>query len=274
MVTAPIIYNPSVSLPLFLDLLRYAPFLMWGDGSSFVMPSNAVNYVQPVGVHPPRRHRSEEVKVFTDTALDVGSMDVAEGKKIPSDCVWAEKVENRIVLIDNTSLVYLEIMLPCGVLAMCSPEVISSCPMVLRSLQTDLQQLFKILPTSVHDLVKRTSIWVNASYFYGPRDDPRVLRHSTAHHTEGWLIHCANDIPDKARGIEIYNCHAFERMRLHWNGCGLLLHEFCHLIHQFCLDLDNEKVNQLYEDARYSGRYDQTLRRDWAGLDEDYDMGE
>ena len=67
-------------------------------------------------------------------------------------------------------------------------------------------------------------------------------------------------------------CFDFERMRLHWNGCGLILHEFCHLIHQFCLGLDCEKVEELYTEACTSGRYDKTLRRDWAGRNEDWDM--
>ena len=177
-------------------------------------------------------------------------------------------------MINNTTLVYIPIRLPCGVQAFCAPEVFSKCPMILRSVQTDLVQIFKILPWSVHSLVKRTKIWINASYAYGSRDDPRVLRHSTAHHQEGWLIHCAHDRPEKARGIEIYSCYDFERMRLHWNGCGLLLHEICHLIHQFCLGLDSPQVQNLYEQARTSGLYENVLRRDWAGCTEDSDMGE
>jgi hypothetical protein len=89
-----------------------------------------------------------------------------------------------------------------------------------------------------------------------------------------FLVPCsARDRPEKARGIEIYSCYDFERMRLHWNGCGLLLHELCHLIHQFCLGLDHPVVQQLYEQGRQSGNYNKTLRRDWAGLEEDYDMG-
>ena len=65
-------------------------------------------------------------------------------------------------------------------------------------------------------------------------------------------------------------------MRLHWNGCGLLLHEICHLIHQFVLEdgLFNETVKDVYSKARESGLYEKVLRRDWAGYDEDYDMGE
>lgn len=62
-------------------------------------------------------------------------------------------------------------------------------------------------------------------------------------------------------------------MRLHWNGCGLLLHELCHLIHQFCFGLEDEGIEGLYEQARTSGLYDQTLRRDWAGYIEEDDMG-
>ena len=64
--------------------------------------------------------------------------------------------------------------------------------------------------------------------------------------------------------------------RLHWNGSGLLLHEFTHLIHQFCLEkgLDDPRVHRLYDEASSSGRYDQVLRRDWAGMEDDHDMGE
>ena len=91
--------------------------------------------------------------------------------------------------IDNTTLVYIPVNLPCGVKVCCSPQVLSQCPMVLRSLQADLIQCLKVLPWSTHAFVKRTTIWVNASYSYGSRDNPRVLRHSTAHHQEQWLIH-------------------------------------------------------------------------------------
>lgn len=57
-----------------------------------------------------------------------------------------------------------------------------------------------------------------------------------------------------------------------WNGCGLLLHEFVHLIHQECLGLDHSSIKKLYTEAYKSGRYEEVLRRDWAGQDEDFDM--
>ena len=225
------------------------------------VPSNAVEYTaQPVLRHPPN---SKETRFIHD-AMDFGM-------KLPTAESGSPRGEAP-VLIDNTALNYIEIRLPCGVRVMCAPGILRSSPMVLRSLQSDTNALLKLLPKSVHALIRRSRIWVNETYAYGSRDDPQVLRHSTAHHSETWLIHCARDIPEKARGVEIYNCRDYERMRLHWNGCGLLLHEFCHLIHQFCLDLENDQVKQLFETARYSGRYDRTLRRDWAGLEEDYDL--
>ena len=84
----------------------------------------------------------------------------------------------------------------------------------------------------------------------------------------------ARDRPDKTLGIEIYNCFDYRRMRLHWNGCGLILHELCHLIHQVVLPdgLDNAKVQALFEQARASGLYNRTLRRDWAGMPVCHDM--
>uniref|UniRef100_A0A7S2Y986 Uncharacterized protein n=2 Tax=Entomoneis paludosa TaxID=265537 RepID=A0A7S2Y986_9STRA len=75
----------------------------------------------------------------------------------------------------------------------------------------------------------------------------------------------AHDNPQKALGIEIYNATDFQRMRWHWNGCGLLLHELCHLIHQHVWGLPFGPIVDLYEQARASGKYHNILRRDWAG---------
>jgi hypothetical protein len=63
-------------------------------------------------------------------------------------------------------------------------------------------------------------------------------------------------------------------MRLHWNGAGLICHELCHLIHQFALDngLANATVVQAYLNAKASGRYDKSQRRDWAGQECDSDI--
>jgi hypothetical protein len=172
-------------------------------------------------------------------------------------------------LIDNTQLVYMPIRLNCGITVYCSPQVLSTCPMILQSLQADVTRALNVLPPSVHSLLlKDVHIWVNASYSYGSTSDPCVLRHLTTHHHSGWLVDCAKDIPQKAPGIEVYNCWDYQKMRLHWNGCGLLLHEFCHVLHQYCLDggLENRRVEALYVAAKRSKKYDNVLRRDWAGL--------
>lgn len=64
-------------------------------------------------------------------------------------------------------------------------------------------------------------------------------------------------------------------MRNHWNGSGLILHELCHLIHQHALPdgLENRDVKNAFQNAVASGIYERTLRRDWVGLEIDYDMG-
>ena len=122
-----------------------------------------------------------------------------------------------------------------------------------------------VLPPSVHNFIKRIQIWVNGTYTYGLIDDPKVLKHTTAHHHRQWLD-SVNDIPQKALGVEIYNCAEYECMRLHWNGCGLLLHEFCHLIHQVILKdgLQNEMIMGVFGEALEGGLYDDVMRRDWA----------
>ena len=60
---------------------------------------------------------------------------------------------------------------------------------------------------------------------------------------------------------------------MHWNGCGLILHELCHLIHNVVLPngLDNVLVEEVYKQALDSGKYKKIIRRDWAGRDIDYD---
>ena len=57
----------------------------------------------------------------------------------------------------------------------------------------------------------------------------------------------------------------FIRMRHHWNGSGLLLHEYCHLIHQHVFGLDSARIQTLYHQAHNSQLYSTVLRRDWAG---------
>jgi hypothetical protein len=77
-------------------------------------------------------------------------------------------------------------------------------------------------------------------------------------------VNCrARDRPEKALGIEIYNAHDYIRMRQYWNGCGLLLHELCHLIHQQVFGLDDPVIYALYQRASASGRYECVVRRDW-----------
>ena len=63
-------------------------------------------------------------------------------------------------------------------------------------------------------------------------------------------------------------------MRLHWNGCGLMLHELSHLIHQLVLPLglENLVVKKAFERARIVGLYESVRRRDWAGRERDFDL--
>jgi hypothetical protein len=62
------------------------------------------------------------------------------------------------------------------------------------------------------------------------------------------------------------------RMRHHWNGSGLLLHEYCHLIHQHVFGLHSIRIQTLYYQAQQSQLYNNVLRRDWAGAETDTDL--
>jgi len=90
-----------------------------------------------------------------------------------------------------------------------------------------------------------------------------------------YFIHTysARDNPDKKESIEIYNASEYQKMRLHYNGSGLILHELCHIIHQKVLPggLRNAMVIEIHKIAKQTGKYSKVLRRDWADRSVDTD---
>ena len=173
--------------------------------------------------------------------------------------------------MDVSGRLYVSVRLSVGVFCQCRPSVLRDHREVLEDLESDLRQCFRVLPKSVHSLLRRTKIWVNDEFIYGPLQKPILLRHLTTHHHESWL-EWARDTPHKVHGIEIYSASEYRRMRLHWNGCGLLLHEICHLIHQHVLGLENPRVQQDHRRAEDSGLYENMLRRDWVGKEVESDL--
>jgi hypothetical protein len=74
------------------------------------------------------------------------------------------------------------------------------------------------------------------------------------------------DLPEKAPGIEIYSIDHYLQARRYYNGYGLLLHEYCHILHQFVLPdgLNNITVQTLHHKAMlYKAQYQSVYRRDW-----------
>ncbi|KAL3762672.1 hypothetical protein ACHAWU_001617 [Discostella pseudostelligera] len=180
---------------------------------------------------------------------------------------------NATELIDNSTRQYNVVRLACGVTVHVGENVLESYPGILDVLNYDILGCVSVLPGSTHKLVRRTKIWINHSYAYGPLSNPTRVWHSTAHHYPGWLL-CVRDKSEKANSIEIYNAGEYQRMRLHYNGHGLLLHELCHIIHQQVLPggLDNAMVIEFHKVAKESGKYSKVLRRDWALKQVDTDM--
>jgi hypothetical protein len=82
------------------------------------------------------------------------------------------------------------------------------------------------------------------------------------------------DTSEKEASVEIYNSVEYLNLRLHYNGCGLILHELCHIIHQKTLPggLNNMLVFEMHKIAEESGRYQRVLRRDWALKQVDTDV--
>ena len=78
-------------------------------------------------------------------------------------------------MIDNSNLTYIPMHLSCGVTVNCRPDVLTRCPQILQDLDVDLRQCLNILPKSIHNLVRKTNIWVNTTYYYGPHSNPHQL---------------------------------------------------------------------------------------------------
>lgn len=173
--------------------------------------------------------------------------------------------------INNTRHTYFPIRLRrSGVYVFCRLDVVA-CHDFLNTLDSDLVACLRILPRSVRPLIQRTRLWANQTYMVGNAISPEIYNHTTTHHHEAWLIQNF-DNPDKTLGIEIYSVSDYLRMRNHWNGFGLILHEFCHLIHQVILGLGCPTVIDLYHCAEQSGKYRSVLRRDWAGKAQQCDL--
>ena len=59
---------------------------------------------------------------------------------------------------------------------------------MVHDLNYDLNECLKVLPKSVHKLVKRTIIWINESYIFGPINKPNNVDFATTHHGKDWLL--------------------------------------------------------------------------------------
>jgi hypothetical protein len=119
----------------------------------------------------------------TDESFDL------KGLKLPGfnhHYRYSERKES--VMIDNSHITYLPLILPCGVTACCRPDVLVRCPLIFQDLNRDILACLAILPVSTHALIKRTRLWLNTTYYYGPKACPKNVNHSTTHHHEGWLI--------------------------------------------------------------------------------------
>jgi hypothetical protein len=71
--------------------------------------------------------------------------------------------------IDNSKRVYTPHKLKCGVTVQVGGCVLEECPTVLEDLNHDLMECLSVLPASVRSLVRRTKIWLNRTYCYGPK---------------------------------------------------------------------------------------------------------
>lgn len=106
-------------------------------------------------------------------------------------------------------------------------------------LSSDLSMISALVPqTALNCLRDSTSIYINDSMLYGPKDKPIVGSFACFHPKDGqdWLAANGFNV-NKAGCIEVYSAAEYLRSRAYWGVGGLLLHELSHSYHnQHCKD--------------------------------------
>lgn len=116
----------------------------------------------------------------------------------------------------------------------------------VKLLESQLDDVLKVLPTEKIQTLRRTTIWVD----FASRGESAMVYHPS----RDWLIENGWN-PDKADGVEISHPAKF----ISWSKeqPWMVLHELAHAYHDQILGFDNKRVIDAYEKAKKSGRYEE-----------------
>ena len=124
----------------------------------------------------------------------------------------------------------------------------------------DLQYALSRLPRPARRalLQRGTKIFVNRTFWQGPKVQPVLATGLCFHPDKEWLVR-HGDLADKAGCVELFNPRHYLKDRELWGRGGVLLHELAHAYHRKCLSdgYENAEVKQCYERAMEEGLYNQ-----------------
>lgn len=115
----------------------------------------------------------------------------------------------------------------------------------LSLLDTKLKEIAGVVPSQVLPHLQKVPIWLGVNDY----EKPNAVYHPSA----GWLETNGFN-PEKAHAVEIPNAAIF----LEWSDTQpmLVLHELAHAFHHQVIGYDRADLQQAYERAKNSGRYD------------------
>lgn len=123
----------------------------------------------------------------------------------------------------------------------------------MKLVASQLAIVAKVVPAPALKELRRVTIYLSPEY---PGIQPRGEYHPGA----DWLRENGRD-PEMVKGVEISNLsilkQEIDRMPV------FLLHELAHAYHDRVLGFDNPRVQEAYEKAKASGKYDKVER--WLG---------
>jgi hypothetical protein len=128
----------------------------------------------------------------------------------------------------------------------------------LRPLEKDLKALGQRLPPAARDLLREsTPLWINDTYWYGPKACPIQAKACCFHPHVEWLRENGCN-PKKAECVEVYDLDDYNDSRYHWLAGGVMLHEYSHAYHFKFLDggYDNAQIEACYAAAMQERLYD------------------
>jgi len=117
----------------------------------------------------------------------------------------------------------------------------------LNVMHFQLYLINKWVPETPLAELKKVPIWIG--------DDPKGKNHY--HPNRQWLVE-NNYNPEKAKSVDIERVESF--IRVAHTNVNVLMHELAHAYHDRVLSFDDQRIREMYKNAKESGKYESVLK--------------